>query len=215
MEFKKPTSYDEGRPRLNVPQRNGALPTAAATPSSDTLSLRAAIKAALLSLLHRLPRSKKAIVITISVIIIATAGIWLLVRQHQAAVNSSAKLPDFQTVLPGTKSISELGGWERISPPEKDPVFAYTDTIGDVPISISQQPLPGSFRNDVNGQVAELAKKFNATTKIETGDTTVYVGTSAKGPQSAILTKDGLLILIKSQSKIDDAAWAEYVKSLS
>lgn len=214
MEFKKPTSYDEGRPRLNVPQRNGSLPTSP-SPANDPPSLRAAIAASTHSLARRLPRSKKAIVITASIIIVATVGIWLFARQHQATVNSNAKLPDFQTVLPGTKSISELGGWERISPPEKDPVFAYTDTIGDVPISISQQPLPASFRSDVKGQVAELAKKFNATTKINAGDTEVYVGTSAKGPQSAILTKDNLLILIKSQSKIDDAAWAEYVKSLS
>ncbi|HEX7484396.1 MAG TPA: hypothetical protein VF281_04585 [Candidatus Saccharimonadales bacterium] len=214
MEFKKPTSYDEGRPRLNVPQRDGSLPTSA-TPSDQSPSLRAAIKVTAQSFVRHLPHSKKAILLTMGGIIVVVIGTSLLLQHRQAEINSKAKLPEFQTVLPGTKSISELGGWQRISPPEKDPVFAYADMIGDTPISISQQPLPASFRSDVNGQVAELAKKFNATTKIEAGDTKVYVGTSAKGPQSAILTKNGLLILIKSQSKIDDAAWAEYVKTLS
>ena len=214
MDFKKPSSYDEGRPRLNVPQRGSSVRTT--TPvANDPMSFRAITKAAGESLVQHLPRSKKSILITAGSIAVVAISVSLFIQHRQAEINSQAKLPDFHTVLPGTKSINELGGWERISPPEKDPVFAYVDTIGDVPVSISQQPLPASFRNDVNGQVAELAKKFNATTKIDAGGTTVYVGTSAKGPQSAILTKNDVLILIKSQSKIDDAAWAEYVKSLS
>jgi hypothetical protein len=184
-------------------------------PSDDPMSLRAIAKAAGHSFVQHLPHSKKAVLITIGSITVTAAAIGLFVQHRQAEMNSRATLPSFQTVLPGTKSINELGGWERISPPEKEPVFAYVDSIGDVPVSISQQPLPAAFRNDTDGQVAELAKKFNATTKIDAGGTKVYVGTSAKGPQSAILTKNGVLILIKSQSKIDDAAWAEYVKSLS
>lgn len=214
VDFKKSASYDEGRPRLNVPQRGGSVrPTPPL--SNDPMSFRAIVTAAGQSLVQHLPRSRKSIFIALGSIVIVTVAISLLVQYRQAEIKSQAKLPDFQTVLPGTKSINELGGWERISPPEKDPVFAYVDTVNGVPVSISQQALPVSFRNDVNGQVAELAKKFNATTKIDAGGTTVYVGTSAKGPQSAILTKNGVLILIKSQSKIDDAAWAEYVKSLS
>jgi len=214
VDFKKPTSYTEGRPKLNVPER-GSSTRLSTSSSSSPQSLRGAFKTAGQLVVQRLPRSKKAILITLTVIILTTGTIWLLTEKHQADVNSRAKLPEFQTVLPGTKSVSELGGWRRISPPQKDPVFAYADTIGDVPVSISQQPLPASFRDDVDAKVAEMAKKFNATTKIDAGGTKVYVGTSAKGPQSAILTKNGLLILIKSQSKVDDAAWADYVKSLS
>lgn len=209
MEFKKTTSYDEGRPKLNVPER-GSSTRIIPQPSPRTI-----IKTAAISFVRRFLHSKKAILITIAILIGGGLIIWLLIRQHEINVNSRAKMPEYQTVLPGTKSVSELGGWRRISPPQKDPVFAYTDTIGDISINISQQPLPASFRSDVNGQVAEMAKKFNATTKIDAGGTKVYVGTSVKGPQSAILTKNGLLILIKSQSKIDDAAWAEYVKSLN
>jgi hypothetical protein len=209
VEFKKPTSYDEGRPKLNVPER-GSSTRVLPQPSPRTI-----IKTAAISSINRFVHSKKAIAITIAVLVGGSLLVWSLVRQHEIDVNNRAKMPEFQTILPGAKSVSELGGWRRISPPQKDPVFAYADTIGDVPISISQQPLPASFRNDVAGQVAEMAKKFNATTKIDAGGTKVYVGTSVKGPQSAILTKNDLLILIKSQSKIDDAAWAEYVKSLN
>lgn len=122
---------------------------------------------------------------------------------------------EYQTVIPNDKSIGELGGWKRVSPPGKDPVYAYVDKINDIGISVSQQPLPSSFTGDVDNQVAEVAKKFNATNKIEEGGTDIYVGTSAKGPQSAILTKNGLLILIKSTQKIDDASWIKYTKSLN
>lgn len=211
MEFKKPTSYEEGRPKLNVPQRGSSTRIA----PQPTQSPGATLKAVILSFVRSLPRSKKAIVIAVCILVVGGVIIWLLVEQHETSRNTNAKLPEFQTVLPGTKSISELGGWQRISPPQKDPVFAYTDTIGDIPISISQQPLPASFRDDPEAQVAEAAKKFSATTKIDAGATKVYVGTSAKGPQSALLTKNGLLILIKSQKKVDNAAWAEYVKSLN
>jgi hypothetical protein len=209
VEFKKTTSYNEGRPKLNVPER-GSSTRVIPQPSPRTI-----IKTAALSSAYRFVHSKKAIAITIAILIGGSLLIWLLLRQHEVNVNSRAKMPEYQTVLPGTKPISELGGWRRISPPQKDPVFAYADTIGDIPISISQQPLPASFQSDVGGQVAEMAKKFNATTKIDASGTKVYIGTSVKGPQSAILTKNGLLILIKSQSKVDDAAWAEYVKSLN
>lgn len=117
-------------------------------------------------------------------------------------------------MLPKGKSIKELGGWKRVSPPKNDPVFAYLDTIDGVPVSVSQQPLPRSFESDTNNQVAELAKKFNATDTINAGGATAYVGTSSKGPQSVIFTSGDLLILIKSEKKISDASWAKYAESL-
>lgn len=122
--------------------------------------------------------------------------------------------PAFRPVLPVSRTISDLGGWQRVSPPENDPVFAYSDKIGAVSISVSQQPLPESFKHNVGGKVAELAEKFNATTEIEGENTKIYLGTSAKGPQSVIFTKNGLLVLIKSQEKIDQKTWAKYVNTL-
>jgi len=123
--------------------------------------------------------------------------------------------PGYQTVLPDGVPISTLGGWERVSPVGSDPVYAFNDKIAGTPISVSEQPLPKTFEGEVGSQVAELAKKFNATNKISAGDTTVYLGTSAKGPQSAIFIKINLLVLIKSQSKISDDAWIKYVKALN
>jgi len=122
--------------------------------------------------------------------------------------------PSYTTMLPKGKSVESLGGWKRVSPPGKDPVFAFSDSIDSVPISVSEQPLPQSFKNDTSGQVAELAQKFSATDKLDAGSMTVYIGTSSKGPQSVIFAKNNLLVLIKSEKKIEDASWTTYVQSL-
>ena len=149
---------------------------------------------------------KTGIVVGVVVVIIITG----LIISHF----NSGNTPTYRTVLPGDKSVNELGGWKRISPPNKDPVFAYSDKINDVPITVSQQPLPASFKTETASHVAELAKSYNADTKVNAGEITIYIGTSSKGPQSVIFAKENLLVLIKSQKNIDNAAWTEYIQTL-
>jgi len=138
----------------------------------------------------------------------------MLIRNSIVDSSGTPEKPSYETILPEDKSISELGGWRRVSPPENDPVYAFTDSLDGIPVSVSQQPLPQSFRDDPAGRVAELAQKFSATEKLETSDITAYVGTSSKGPQSVIFTKNDLLILIKSEKKINNTSWQNYIASL-
>lgn len=159
-------------------------------------------------------KKHKRTIIAAAVCSLAVVSILAIFPAIKNYTYGSAQRPDYQTVAPYGKSAQELGGWKRVSPPDQDPVFAYTDTIDDVSISVSQQQLPESFLSDTEEQVAELAKKFNATTKIDAFGTTAYLGTSAKGPQSVILTKNDLLIMIKSKSRINNQSWAEYIQSL-
>jgi len=133
----------------------------------------------------------------------------------QVLAQRDASDPSFQTILPSGQSITSLGGWHRVTPSGEDPVFAYSDTIDSVPVSVSEQPLPDTFKRDIPSAVADLAKQYNATVKLKAGDTAVYIGTSVKGPQSTILTKHNLLILIKSKSQIDNSSWTDYVNSLN
>lgn len=121
---------------------------------------------------------------------------------------------DYQTLTPNGKPVSQLGGWRRVSPKKATPVYAYTDAIDGVDISVSQQPLPDKFIEGTDGELAQLAKDFGATQEIKAEGVRVYIGTSAKGPQSVMLIKDGLLILIKSQTKIADKSWEHYAESL-
>lgn len=160
----------------------------------------------------------KKIILSLVIVVTVFSIIGIVVQQYNTPEvndrNKTARKPAFKTILPEGKSINDLGGWKRISPPKNDPVFAYSDQIDGTPISVSQQPLPKSFQGETNNNVAEVAKKFSATDKIEAGNTTIYIGISAKGPQSVIFTKNDLLILIKSQEKIEDTSWARYVEAL-
>lgn len=122
--------------------------------------------------------------------------------------------PDYKTILPAGHSIQDYGGWTRVSPPKRDPVYAYVDHIGTVPVNVSQQPIPKDFGDDPDSQVHDLAEGYGASNVIKAGSTTVYIGTSAKGPQSVIFIKDGLLVLIKASAAVPDQRWQEYIQSL-
>lgn len=129
-------------------------------------------------------------------------------------LGAEKQTPDYKTLLPDGKSIGDLGGWERVSPKDKNPVFAYKDSIGQVSILVSQQPIPANFKGSVDTSVAKLASDFTANQKLPAAGTTAYVGTSIKGPQSVVLAKDDVLILIKSDSKVEDQQWVKYIESL-
>lgn len=122
--------------------------------------------------------------------------------------------PQYPTVLPVGKTIEDLGGWARVSPPESDPVFAFKDTIDDVEVFVSQQPIPSNFESDIENSLAQLAQQFNANEHITAGDTQAYLGTSVEGPQSVVLTKNSLLILVKSVSKLSNRQWEQYLATL-
>lgn len=165
------------------------------------------------------PVYKKPTVIIASVALISIMATGSVIYQQSAAEKAKSEQSisadvEKHRIIPEGKKIAELGGWQRVSPETSDPVYAYTDSIDNVLVSVSQQSLPESFKGNSGDATAELAKKFNATNKQTAGDTTFYVGTSAKGPQSTIFTKSNLLILIKSKSKISDKSWATYIQSL-
>ena len=176
-------------------------------------------------LLRQVPR--KVRIATAALLVVGFALIALLVitpsdtSSHMPSSDSStapAKLtkgtPRFATVLPAGSSINDFGGWTRVSPPDRNPVYAYADKIGTTAITVSEQPMPANFRTDTASQVESLAESFNATAKITVRDSVAYVGTAAEGPQSVILTKNELLILIKSASPISNDSWAAYINSL-
>lgn len=214
MDFKKPNRHDK-REAKSSSEHSVSVPR---NPRQESTA-----KTTHISQIRQFLVTKKIIALSIGIVaLISSFAVDALIRHQSAMDNSDTNTSntlienvEYQTLLPSDKSISELGGWKRISPEDKDPVFAYVDTIDGVSVSVSQQPLPQSFISHTDSQVAELAKKFNATTEIDAGGTKVYVGTSAKGPQSAILSKNSLLIMIKSQKKIDNKSWAKYAQSLN
>ena len=174
----------------------------------------------------KLPKiSKKWLIIAVLAVLLAGAGFVAykvfiasdepkVVKGVLGTGEQVSQTPDFTTVLPKGKNIDELGGWARVSPPDKDPAFAYVDVVDGTQLNVSQQQLPERFKQDKDGELAKLAEQFSANEKITVGETVVYIGTSSKGPQSVITSIDGLLILIKSAGPLTNEQWSKYIASL-
>lgn len=209
----------------NTPSR-GHTPTGPDPRSSIDININfgalpslESIKKYLRKAVHFVTQRKRMAAGVVAVIIVGGIGITALSgaigESSLQKEDISSTKPEFDTLLPNGKSIDGLGGWKRVSPPGAAPAFAYSDKIGNVTIAVSQQSLPDDFKKDTPAKMTELAKSFHASEKLTTANgTTVYIGSSARGPQSAILEIDQLLILIKSTGKIDDKKWASYVDSL-
>lgn len=167
---------------------------------------------------------------TILAVLIALGIVWVLQPREKtkpekasdvkstAIKTKSTKLqkgtPDYETYLPEGKTAKDYGGWTRVSPSKVDPVYAYSDTIGDVPVIVSQQEMPTDFKGNVEEKVEELAQDYSAGEKITAKDVTVYVGRSASGPESIIFVKGTTLILIKTDATVPNDALLAYVESL-
>ncbi|HSW66657.1 MAG TPA: hypothetical protein VLI54_05970 [Bacillota bacterium] len=131
-----------------------------------------------------------------------------------ATTNSDEK-PEFTTILPANKTIEDLGGWGRVSPPSSDPVFAYSDQLGGVHIVVSEQQMPDSFSGSIDSHVRQVAKQFGSTKKIQSrGGITAYTGTASNGAGSVIFAKKQLLVLIRSTSLVNELSWGDYIDDL-
>lgn len=141
-----------------------------------------------------------------------------LITDNQSTKTSTPVLkqetPQYTTISPTDKKVDNLGGWTLISPPDSDPVYAYSDKISGIGINVSEQLLPESFKTDTDRQIELLSQGFKASEKITVNGIIVYIGTSAKGPQSVIFTKNNLLILIKSNAPISSDQWVKYISSM-
>jgi hypothetical protein len=172
----------------------------------------------------RMLTKRQLLILLVVIVAIIGAMIYIIVSsnssqnnpddQSSSTTGATSHTPTYSTVLPANKNIKQLGGWTRVSPPSSNPVFAYADTIDSTAITVSEQPLPDSFKSDPNGQIDALSQHFNAKNTFDAGGTTVHIGTSLKGPQSLILIKNNLLVLITSATKIDNAKWIEYITNL-
>jgi len=154
----------------------------------------------------------------IAALVMLAAGLTFLgvgmYQVHSSHADESSNQPNFRAVLPEHKTIESLGGWQKLTAPNHDVFYVYLDTINGVDVNVSQQLLPGKFKGNVTQSMLEMARAYNANVTLDADGVTVYVGTSAKGPQSVLFTKNGVLVLMKSWATIPDSDWVAYVKSL-
>lgn len=147
------------------------------------------------------------------VLSVATALI-LLLHHPKKAPATATQTPPFSVLLPKGKSTATIGG-QSITTPGGEKTYQFDDTIGEAPANISEQQLPASLSGaNSSEEIRKFAEGFNATTIVTAGQTVVYVGTSAAGPQWGIFTQNNLLVIIKVDHTVSNTAWANYVSSL-
>lgn len=158
--------------------------------------------------------SKKIIAIIAAIIVIGAIITVVVIANSRQEITQSEpdkNAPTFDAALPSGKTIVDLGGWRRLDPPNGDVFYVFTDSIKNVSINVSQQPMPDSF----NGSVDTVARDYSATETFDANGIKVYIGANVNGQQSVIFTKNDLLILIVSQGKIENDAWKQYISSLT
>lgn len=133
-------------------------------------------------------------------------------QSNSPSIEKDAK-PDFATLYPADKTIEQLGGFTRVSPPDSAPAYAFADAVENIKIKLTQQQLPDALKTSPTG-VEDLAKRYNATKLLQVDNTNVYLGKSEKGPQTAIFTKDGLLVFVVAEKELSEIQWVRYVTNL-
>lgn len=162
------------------------------------------------------PKNKRLFITAVVMIAIGFSGLGFGIYQaHSSKADETSNSPNFTPILPEGKSMSNLEGWQKLTSPDGDIFYAFVDTVNGVTVNVSQQQLPGKFKSDLSNKMLEMARAEKLTTKLEAADgVKIYLGTSAKGPQSVMFTKNGVLISMKSWAAIPDADWITYVNSM-
>ena len=175
---------------------------------------------------HKIRRSsRRARIVSSALALLGILLCYHFIANHSAQTTANATgianppaltkgTPNYATVLPAGKNIQQLGGWTRISPKGKNPVYAYADQINGTSVDVSEQPLPPGFEKNPDDEVAQLAKNFNATEKIPAADTNIYIATFSDNSQSVIGYKDNVLLLMKSNALLPPTKWVAYVDTL-
>lgn len=159
---------------------------------------------------------QRALIAVMAVGVISAVAVPIYVKKQDngttGVLGQASETPSFKAVLPDGKESETTS--DKVAYDAQRKVASYTDMVGGIKVTVSQQALPETFKDSPEEKVKKLAESFAANEVISTSSPTAYLGTSVKGPQTVIFTKNGLLIFIQSAQKIDKPDWAEYITKL-
>ncbi len=125
---------------------------------------------------------------------------------------SSATTPSYKPFLPGGE-VANTNSQAYKYTAEKQ-LVGYTDKIGQNEILVTQQPLPEEFKDNPDGRVEIFAKNANYNELLQITGGRAHLGTSEKGPQFVVFHKNGLMIFLRSDKKLLNADWTNYINGL-
>lgn len=118
--------------------------------------------------------------------------------------------PKFEIVKPKGRDIAR----EKIVYDPKRNFAKYEDDINGTPVTVSQQPLPETFKADPASGAAKVAKDFGATEELLFEQQKMYYGIDEKGPQTLIFTKNNLLVFIATSKEVEKQSLQVYAGNL-
>ena len=133
------------------------------------------------------------------------------VVQDENGVTPPTTDPKFDFVQPEGRPIEK----SKIAYDSVRNFAKYDDEINGIPITVSQQPMPSQYKNDLIGGAKKIAGDFGATEELSVDGQLMYLGKDEKGPMTLILTKNEILIFILTSKQIDKNGLMVYASNLN
>ncbi len=172
------------------------------------------------------PYRKIAIRAGIATAVVAVLLTGTLVSMHFLRHSSQPKLtqaqklatnlaqPTFAPVAPKDKAGLAAGEAGKTTFDGSRNTYSYQDTLGNVPLIVSQQPIPAKF-NTSQEAVSSAAQSLGAKTTFATHYGKVYMFTSTKSnAQMLVLSVNSLLVFIQSSFTHSTADYTTYINNL-
>lgn len=131
---------------------------------------------------------------------------------NQTVLSDTTATPEFKMIFPEGVQTNIDNNYVSFNSDKN--IASYTDKIGAITVTVSQQPLPARFNNNLETELDREAKKAGAIEIIVPSNPITYVGTAANGVQTAVFYKHDLLIYVRAANKVDNLDWTDYVRSL-
>lgn len=209
------------RPKAKIkPQNNYTRPKVSRTDKTEPKKLNLSLSLSLPNM-PRISRKHLAFsLVPLGVIIVGIISYNLMSGRtnkantggNSGALSDTAQAPDFEIVLPNGKETETTSS--NVGYDSKRKVASFTDRIGDIDITVSQQVLPENFKNDPDTKVQKLAQDFSATEVINESNPKAYLGSSVKGPQTVVFYKKDVLVFIFATGTIEKEDWTDYITRL-
>jgi hypothetical protein len=138
----------------------------------------------------------------------------LSVSEGAASLSGQLTTPTFVPVAPKNKPYLAQGKSQATAFDGKRDSYSFTDTLENVPLTVSEQPVPANFAS-ASQAVTTIAKSLGATHTLQTHGLVAYEAKSDKSAtQTIILVNNDILIFIQSNFPHDDGTWEGYIDSL-
>jgi ABC-type uncharacterized transport system permease subunit len=152
-------------------------------------------------------RVKIAIVITSTIVLVTSVGIYLYVKNLSPIPNSITIQLNFKPVVAGAqKTITDI----NFNPDSK--ILTYNQQFGDFKLLISQQSAPDDYI-DFPEKLKLTVQQMGLEQEFKTNKGQVYI-VKNDGKQTAVSLQGSVLVLVQADQQMSAEQWTEFINSL-